>query len=198
MMEQPVHAAWGWEDGPRRLHFVKVAALGAADRLEDLADDGLPTDDREILALRHLAAGFKRPAPAKMGRPVVKVPPPVIEVQGDSVKVGSMVIAIRKVDPKTVWPFTETSMTVPGWKRITAAVCAMHGVTIPEVMGQSRNRQVVACRHEIFYRLSKESGFSLPQIGSRFGGRDHTTVLHGIRKHQERMAEAAAKEGEAA
>jgi chromosomal replication initiator protein len=28
---------------------------------------------------------------------------------------------------------------------------------------------------------------SLPEIGRRFGGRDHTTVMHGVRKIEELM-----------
>jgi chromosomal replication initiator protein len=34
--------------------------------------------------------------------------------------------------------------------------------------------------------LSKElTNHSLPEIGDAFGGRDHTTVLHGVRKIKE-------------
>jgi chromosomal replication initiator protein len=29
---------------------------------------------------------------------------------------------------------------------------------------------------------------SLPEIGRRFGGRDHTTIMHGVRKIEELMA----------
>jgi chromosomal replication initiator protein len=29
---------------------------------------------------------------------------------------------------------------------------------------------------------------SLPEIGRRFGGRDHTTIMHGVRKIEEMMA----------
>jgi chromosomal replication initiator protein len=30
---------------------------------------------------------------------------------------------------------------------------------------------------------------SLPDIGRRFGGRDHTTIMHGVRKIEEMMAD---------
>jgi chromosomal replication initiator protein len=29
---------------------------------------------------------------------------------------------------------------------------------------------------------------SLPEIGRRFGGRDHTTILHGVKKVEELMS----------
>jgi chromosomal replication initiator protein len=36
--------------------------------------------------------------------------------------------------------------------------------------------------------LAKElTQLSLPEIGSNFGGRDHTTVLHGIKKVEDEM-----------
>lgn len=49
-------------------------------------------------------------------------------------------------------------------------------------------------RHEAFWLAYRQVGihtvhrYSLPQIGAFFGGRDHTTVIHGIRAHEKRMA----------
>ena len=38
--------------------------------------------------------------------------------------------------------------------------------------------------------LSKQlTSRSLPEIGRRFGGRDHTTIMHGIRKVEELAVE---------
>lgn len=73
----------------------------------------------------------------------------------------------------------------PGhWKDIVDEVCAKHGVTRSEIMGIRRAMKLVAARQEAMYRMSRETSFSLPQIGKRLGGRDHTTVLHGIRRHE--------------
>lgn len=69
------------------------------------------------------------------------------------------------------------------WTDIVAEVLAKHGVTRAELMSAQRGVHIVACRHEVFYRMSKETTLSLPQIGKRIGGKDHTTVLHGIRRH---------------
>ena len=56
-----------------------------------------------------------------------------------------------------------------------------------------RNRHIVAARHEAMYRASKETDRTLVQIGWVLGRFDHTTVIHGIRKHEERMKEACHK-----
>ena len=59
--------------------------------------------------------------------------------------------------------------------------------------GVSRNdlttirRDWVSClaRYEGFYRSRNETGKSYPYIGKHFGGRDHTTVLSGIRRYEQ-------------
>lgn len=73
------------------------------------------------------------------------------------------------------------------WKIIVREVCEKHSVSIAEIIGNRRARHLVIARHEAFHRLSTETTMSLPQIGYRMGGKDHTTVLHGIRAHKKRM-----------
>lgn len=76
---------------------------------------------------------------------------------------------------------------LPRWKSIVREVSEKHGVPIIDILSDRRNVPFVRARHECFFRLSKETTLSLPQIGKRLGGKDHTTVLAGIRRHQERM-----------
>jgi chromosomal replication initiator protein len=57
-----------------------------------------------------------------------------------------------------------------------------HDVSIADVMGQSRSRHIAKVRHHVMWRLKKELGMSLDQIG-RLLNRDHTTVLYAIRRH---------------
>ena len=75
----------------------------------------------------------------------------------------------------------------PPWKRIACEVAAKHQVSMTDLFSARRDQMVVRARHEIFWRCRYETTMSLPQIGKRFGDRDHTTVLHGIRKHTQRM-----------
>jgi chromosomal replication initiation ATPase DnaA len=42
----------------------------------------------------------------------------------------------------------------------------------------------VAARFEAMWRMARETGASLNQIGRQLGGRHHTTVLHGIRAYE--------------
>lgn len=57
------------------------------------------------------------------------------------------------------------------------------GVTWADVTGVHRNRYVVKARHECMYALYRErNDLSFPLIGRIFGGRDHTSVLHAVKK----------------
>lgn len=54
--------------------------------------------------------------------------------------------------------------------------------------GESRDTLVVVARHHAMWLIRTHTKLSLPQIGRIFGGRDHTTVLYGIRQHLKRVA----------
>lgn len=71
----------------------------------------------------------------------------------------------------------------PKWKRIALEVCDKHEITLSELCSSQRSTFLVIARHEAFFRLKTETEMSLPQIGRRIGNKDHTTVLHGLRKH---------------
>lgn len=66
---------------------------------------------------------------------------------------------------------------------IVKDVSARHGIPVREVLGNSRKRPVVLARQEVMYLARLETKHSLPVIGRHLGGRDHTTVLHGIRAY---------------
>ena len=72
-------------------------------------------------------------------------------------------------------------------KEIILQVCEKRGVKRNAVLSCRRNQDLVLARHEIMWRAREETLLSLPQIGRGIGGRDHTTVLHGVRRHQERI-----------
>jgi len=56
------------------------------------------------------------------------------------------------------------------------------GVSRADLLSQRRHRSVVWPRQIGMYLAKQMTSRSLPEIGRRFGGRDHTTVLHAIRK----------------
>lgn len=65
-------------------------------------------------------------------------------------------------------------------------------VTVADLKGPCRKRQIVWPRHVCMLLVRVITGMSTPQIGREFGKRDHTTVLHGLKHADERMAEVPA------
>jgi chromosomal replication initiator protein len=57
-----------------------------------------------------------------------------------------------------------------------------YGVSKGDLLSQRRHRSVVWPRQIGMYLAMHLTARSLPEIGRRYGGRDHTTVLHAIRK----------------
>ena len=69
------------------------------------------------------------------------------------------------------------------------------GRTVAELVGESRARSIAWPRQAAFaYVRERCPHLSLPRIGALFGGRDHTTVLHGIRAHAKRLGEGQGAE----
>jgi hypothetical protein len=79
----------------------------------------------------------------------------------------------------------------PRWLQIVDAVALECGVSRSHILGTYRRARIVRARHLAMYLVGETSPeLSLPVLGRLFGGRDHTTVLHAIRKaEQRRMTE---------
>ena len=69
------------------------------------------------------------------------------------------------------------------------ARCRDLGIKYGDMIGTSRLRKHCEPRQMLMWEVKQRSPeISLPQIGRLFGGRDHTTILHGIRAHEQRRA----------
>jgi chromosomal replication initiation ATPase DnaA len=67
-------------------------------------------------------------------------------------------------------------------RAIHISVAEIRGISPKELRSKNRSKEIAHARFEAFY-LQQQAGFSLPEIG-KFYGMDHTSVLHGIRRHQ--------------
>lgn len=66
-------------------------------------------------------------------------------------------------------------------------IAAKYRLSIAELRSERRARRIAWPRQEAFWRAYKETTLSLPAIGRYFGGRDHTTIIHGIKAHEARL-----------
>jgi chromosomal replication initiator protein len=65
---------------------------------------------------------------------------------------------------------------------VIAAVCTTVGVAPDDLKSPQRDRRVLVPRQIAMYLLREETDLSLAEVGSYFGGRDHSTVLHSCEK----------------
>ncbi len=73
-------------------------------------------------------------------------------------------------------------------KEVMQHVASRHGMTVDEMLTTSRERRFVRARQEAMWEIRQRTHLSLPQIAQRFGHKDHTSVLHAVRVHGERVA----------
>ncbi len=66
--------------------------------------------------------------------------------------------------------------------RIQRAVADAFDITLNDMVSKRRTRSVARPRQVAMYLCKKMTKRSLPDIGRRFGGRDHTTVMHAVKR----------------
>jgi chromosomal replication initiator protein len=72
---------------------------------------------------------------------------------------------------------------------IQRIVARHYNVSRQELVSNRRTRVIVKPRQIAMYLAKTLTPRSFPEIGRRFGGRDHTTVLHAVRKIEELVGE---------
>ena len=60
--------------------------------------------------------------------------------------------------------------------------CVFYNIKLTQIKGSKRDAKLVRARQVCMFLLKKELGLTLTEIGNILGGRDHTTVMHGIEK----------------
>jgi len=76
-------------------------------------------------------------------------------------------------------PVVQRSLSVSD---IQSAVASYFGLSVDDLVAKKRSREITVPRHIAIFLARELTDTSLSQIGSAFGGRDHSTVLHACDK----------------
>jgi chromosomal replication initiator protein len=90
-----------------------------------------------------------------------------------------------------VVPRTRRAGALDPVDEIQAVVASSFGISTADLIGPARTAEPARARHIAILLTRESTSLSLPEIGQRFGGRDHSTVLNSIRR-----AEAAITDDE--
>ena len=77
---------------------------------------------------------------------------------------------------------SERKITV---EEIQRRVSEYYNIRLSDIIGPKRLRSYARPRQVAMYLCKQLTSRSLPEIGRRFGGRDHTTIMHGVRRIEE-------------
>lgn len=70
-------------------------------------------------------------------------------------------------------------------EEIQRKVSEHYNIRLSDMIGPKRVRVIARPRQIAMYLAKHMTSRSLPEIGRRFGGRDHTTVMHGVKRIDE-------------
>jgi chromosomal replication initiator protein len=71
--------------------------------------------------------------------------------------------------------------------QVVETVAKFYNISVPEIVSAGRNKELVHPRQIAMFLIRQETDASLPEIGNLLGGRDHTTVMHGVDRIKERL-----------
>ncbi len=74
-------------------------------------------------------------------------------------------------------------------KDIIEAVARFYEISVKEITGNSRRKELVGPRQVAIYLIREELNTSYPSIGQEMGGRDHTTAMHAYNKIRNEVGE---------
>lgn len=75
-----------------------------------------------------------------------------------------------------------TPYVIPGIKSMDELIADAFGVSLSEIQTRNRKGPGKDARFFAMWYLNKETDLSLTEIGSRYKGRDHCTVMHACKK----------------
>ena len=71
---------------------------------------------------------------------------------------------------------------------IQRKVCEFYNIKLSDLNSTKRHKAIATARHVAMYLAKQLTTKSLPDIGRNFGGKDHSTVIHAVKKVKENIA----------
>ncbi|WP_217130736.1 chromosomal replication initiator protein DnaA [Streptomyces sp. AC558_RSS880] len=174
------------------------------DRLRNRFEWGLITDvqppelETRIAILRKKAVQEQLNAPPEVLEFIAsRISRNIRELEGALIRVTAFAslnrqpvdLGLTEIVLKDLMPGGDDSTPEITSTAIMSATADYFGLTVEDLCGSSRGRQLVTARQIAMYLCRELTDLSLPKIGALFGGRDHTTVMHADRKIRNLMAE---------
>jgi chromosomal replication initiator protein len=76
-------------------------------------------------------------------------------------------------------------------KNVVSKVAEYYGIDEESIYEKTRRKEIVRPRQVIMYILREDFNVSYPAIGTKLGGRDHTTVIHSCEKIKREVTDDA-------
>ena len=95
----------------------------------------------------------------------------------------------RNPCPHCGWPHNG-KVSLPTNPVVAAAlteVCRVFNIDEVDAVGRKQTQQIVEARQLVFALVRMRVRMTLDEVGRQLGGRDHTTVLHGVRQTKVRI-----------
>lgn len=100
---------------------------------------------------------------------------------------GRFALSVRMAQDKLKVYLRNQTRKIPV-EQIQKAVAARFGISVEDLTSACRKKTMARPRHVAMYLARKFSQLSFPEIGDKFGGRDHTSVMAGIRTVEKHIA----------
>jgi chromosomal replication initiation ATPase DnaA len=106
----------------------------------------------------------------------------ILEQVEDAAKLEAKQEPVTPLDMRPIIYFRDSYNCKKKIEEIVRIVANQFSVSELELLSQRRTKNVILARHVLYWLCREVTQYSLPEIGRRLMGRDHSTVLHGIRK----------------
>lgn len=154
-----------------------------------ISDVSLPDYEMRLLILQAKAEYQPVPIPSDVLEFIAhKVPSNIRELEGALIRVvafgflNKMAITVELAAQALNDSLLNSRKKLVTKERIVEAVSNFFNVEIKELQGRSRSADIVLPRQVAMYIIREQTDHSLVEIGQMLGGRDHTTVMHGLEK----------------
>lgn len=125
-------------------------------------------------------------------------PPGAAMIAAPAAPVEEMVTVRRRLPPQKLHFHDSHVFAFRRWQMAAAngpctahilTRCGEEGIPYEVVAGPCRKRKVTHLRQMLMWEIKTKvkPTISYPELAKLFGGRDHTTALHGVRAHAERI-----------